>query len=134
MARSIGLVVAALLLVALAGAAAAGWRPSVYADVDTIDLRTVGADEGEYWSPVWVVVLDGQVYVRLGNRAARRVQQSTMAPYVGVRVAGEEFERVKGVPAPEEAERVAKAMGEKYWSDALIRYFPHPLTLRLVPE
>jgi hypothetical protein len=51
-----------------------------------------------------------------------------------VRVAGREFDRVRAEAAPEAAERVAAAMGEKYWSDLLIRYVHHPLTMRLVPE
>jgi hypothetical protein len=32
------------------------------------------------------------------------------------------------------ADRVAVAMGEKYWSDVFVHYFPHPLTMRLEPE
>ena len=53
---------------------------------------------------------------------------------MGVRIAGQQFARVKGTPAPEMAEKVAAAMGEKYWTDVLIRYFDHPLTLELAPE
>ena len=32
------------------------------------------------------------------------------------------------------APEVAAAMADKYWSDIFIRWFPHPLTLRLVPD
>ena len=32
------------------------------------------------------------------------------------------------------AEKVAAAMGDKYWSDVFVRFFSHPLTLRLAPE
>lgn len=124
----------ALVLALAAPAAAATWNPTAYANESTLELRTVGAQEGDHWFPVWLVVLDDQVYVRLGGRAAGRVEGSTTAPFLGVRVKGEEFPRVRGVPAPEQAGRVADAMGQKYWSDLLIRYFDHPLTLRLVPE
>ena len=113
---------------------AAEWSPAAFAKEDTLKLRTVGPEEGAYAFPVWLVVLDGQVYVRLGTRAADRVQRSTTAPYVGVEVAGQRFDRVRGVPAPEYAERVSKAMAEKYTSDIFMRWFSHPLTLRLVPE
>jgi hypothetical protein len=29
------------------------------------------------------------------------------------------------------AEKVAAAIAQKYWSDVVIRWFPHPLTVRL---
>jgi hypothetical protein len=111
-----------------------GWDPQALRGQDTLDFLTVGPEEGEHWSRVWLVVVDGQIYVRLGNRAAERMQKNTAAPYVKVRAAGEELERVKAEAAPEMAEKVAGAMGEKYWSDLFVRYFPHPLTMRLVPE
>jgi hypothetical protein len=117
-----------------APAVAADWQPAAWTDEDTVELRTVGPTEGEHWFPVWLVVLDDQLYVRLGTRAAERVQQSTTAPHLDVRIAGREFQRVKGAPAPDMADRVAAAMGEKYWSDLLIRYLDHPLTLRLAPD
>jgi hypothetical protein len=113
---------------------AADWTPTAWADEETVDLTTVGPTEGTHGFPVWLVVIDGQLYVRLGSRATERVEQSTTKPYLGVKIAGATFPKVKGEPAPEMADKVAAAMGDKYWSDALIRYFSHPLTLRLVPE
>jgi hypothetical protein len=117
----------------VAAARGAEWTPRRYADTNTIELRTTAPGEKEHWFPVWVVVIDDQVYVRLGSRAAKRIASNQTAPYVGVRVLGDEFPRVKGEPAPAEAERVAEAMSAKYWSDILIHLFSHPLTLRLVP-
>src|SRR5881296_3897325 len=114
--------------------AAAEWTPRAYAGANTIELRTVAAGEGEHWFPVWVVVIDDQVYVRLGPRAAGRIEKNQTAPYVGVRILGRQFERVRGVPAPDNAARVAKAMAAKYWSDLIVHHFAHPLTLPLVPE
>jgi hypothetical protein len=128
------LALAAVVTIAAASARAAGWTPSAYANETTLELKTVAAGEGEHWFKVWLVVIDDQVYVRLGSRAVGRIERNTTAPYVGVRVAGQEFPRVKGVPAPEKTERVAQAMADKYWSDVLVRHFNHPLTLRLVPE
>lgn len=131
------LLLAALLSASVwapASAPAADWTPATWADENTLELTTVGPGEGPHTFPVWLVVIDEQVYVRLGSRAADRIEHSTTKPRVGVTIAGESFPRVKGEPAPEMADRVGQAMGAKYWSDVLIRYFSHPLTLRLVPE
>jgi hypothetical protein len=127
-------VVAAIVLAAAGDARGAEWTPPAWAAADTLELRTDVPGEGPYWFKVWLVTLDDQLYVRLGTRAASRIERSRTRPLVGVRVGGAEFDRVRGVPAPEMAERVAAAMGEKYTSDLLVRFFPHPLTLRLVPE
>jgi hypothetical protein len=126
--------VATVLSVLLLPARAAQWNPEAFAKEDTLKLRTIDPNEGEHWFKVWLVVIDGQVYVRLGARAADRVQANTTSPYLGVEVAGQRFERVRGVPAPEYVDRVAKAMADKYTSDIFVHYFSHPLTLRLVPE
>jgi hypothetical protein len=129
----LGSVAAALVIVAAARVEAASWEPRAWADEDTLELRTQAAGEEPYWFPVWLVVIDGQVYVRLGSRAADRVESNVTKPILGVRVAGEEFPSVEGIPAPETAEKVNTAMADKYWSDLGIRLFPHPLTLRLQP-
>ena len=124
--------IAAMLLCALAAPAAADGDPSSWADEATIEFHTVNDGEG-HWSTVWVVVLEGEPYLRLGDRAAWRVTSNAEAPFLQVRIADEDF-RVHAVPAPEKAEAVAAAMAEKYWSDLLIRFLPHPLTVRLIPE
>ena len=122
------------LLLAAAPAVAADWTPRAWANASTIELRTTRPDEGEHWFPVWLVVIDNQVYVRLGSRAATRVEKNTTAPHLAVRIKGQQFDRVTGIAAPEDTERVAQAMAAKYWGDVLIRHFRHPLTLRLAPE
>jgi len=126
--------VAILLLRAATLVMAADWTPAAWKNEDTLDLQTIGPEEGEYWFPVWLVVLDDQLYVRLGTRAAERFEKSKTAPYMGVRIAGQQFDRVKGTPAPGMADKVAAAIADKYTSDLLMRYFNHPLTLRLTPE
>lgn len=123
-----------LLALVLAAPAGAAWDPARFAEAPTLEFLTVDPEGGEHWSTVWVVVVEGAVYVRLGNRAAGRVERSTSAPFAKVRFEGEVFERVRLVAAPEKAAPVAEAMAEKYWTDLLIRWIPHPLTLRLEPE
>ncbi len=131
---AMGTIVMACLAAAAARAEAAEWRPAAFANESTLQLRTNVPAEGEHWFPVWLVVIDDQVYVRLGSRAAWRVQRNSTAPFLGVKVAGQQFDRVRGVPAPELAGRVAESMAKKYTSDIFVRWFSHPLTLRLVPE
>jgi hypothetical protein len=131
--------VALLLPIVLHGLPAAAdvpadWSPARWANENTLQLTTDRPDEGAYTFPVWLVVLDNQLYVRLGGRATDRVEKSKSAPAVGVTVAGKHFEHVRCQPAPEAATRVAEAMSQKYWSDVIIHHFPHPLTCRLVPE
>jgi len=113
---------------------AAEWNPQAFAKEETLSLRTIGPEEGEYWFPVWLVVIDNHVYVRLGSRAADRVQKNKTSPQLAIKVADQQFNAVKGEEAPEMADAVAAALAEKYWSDIFIRFFSHPLTLRLVPE
>ena len=110
------------------------WNPTAWQAEDTVELRTQAPGEEEHWFKVWFVVLDGQLYVRLGGRASKRFEDNTTRPLIAVRIAGEEFARVTGVPVPELADRVAAAMADKHWSDVFVRWIDHPLTLRLTPE
>ena len=110
------------------------WNPRAYQELSTVEVRTLCPGEGELWFPVWLVSLDDQIYIRLGPRAAGRIRCNQTSPYVAVRVGERQFDHVKGIETPEEAQRVADAMAAKYWSDLVIRFLPHPMTLRLVPE
>ena len=112
--------------------AAAGWDPQAFSKQDTLEFLTV-EDGAEHWSTVWLVVIDNQLYVRLGSRAAARIERNATKPIIKVRIAGETFDKVKGEPVPDMADAVNKAMGEKYTSDIFVRYFDHPLTMRLTP-
>ena len=111
--------------------ASAGWDPDAIARADVLKLRTVCPGEGEYWFPVWLVVIERHVFVRLGSTAAGRVECNT-AQTLGVEVGGQKFD-VRGVPSPEMANAVNDAMAQKYTADLLMRWFSHPLTLRLEP-
>ena len=134
MRTAIAMVLSSLLLV-VCRAAPAGWTPSEWAGENTLELTTDVPSEGSYAFPVWLVVIDGQVYVRLGTRAAGRVEGSKSAPLVGVKVAGHQFDHVRCEPAPDVVPRVNEAMAQKYsWSDKVVHHMAHPLTCRLVPQ
>ena len=124
----------ALSLVLLAAPAIAGWDARRFSDESTLDFLTVSPDEGEHWSRVWLVVIDGQIYIRLGSRAAARMNANTRAPVISVRIAKEDFAEVEAISAPEMADAVAAAMAEKYTTDILVRYLSHPLTMKLRPK
>lgn len=122
------------LLLCSTSAAAAEWTPEQWAAEDTLEFRTDCPDEGEYWSYVWLVVLDGEAWVRLGSRAAERFDCSTLKPMAPIRIAGQQFDNIEFVNTPEMADRVAAAMAEKYTTDIFVRYFSHPYTMKLVPK
>jgi len=111
-----------------------GWDPVVFRDASTIKIMTTEADVGEHWSNLWVVVIDGQPYVRLGDRAYGRIQKNTTSPYIKLKVADQEFDHVKVEEMPDLKEKVAAAMAEKYCMDILVRHEAHPMVARLVPE
>jgi hypothetical protein len=129
-----------VLSIALAAAARAddntvpGWDPAVFRDASTIKIMTTEPDVGEHWSNLWVVVIDGQPYVRLGDRAYGRIQRNSTSPYVKLKVADKEFDKVKVEAMPDMKDKVAAAMADKYWMDILVRYESHPMVARLVPE
>jgi len=130
----------AIFWIALIGGASAannpvpGWDPNVFRDQSTLQIMTVGPEEGEHWSNLWLVVLDGQLYVRLGDRSFGRVQKNTTSPYVKVKIGDKEFDKVRLEAAPEMADKVAAAMADKYFMDILVRHESHPMTARLVAE
>jgi len=110
----------------------AGWTPTEWKDTSSLQFWTIDADRNEHWSTVWLVVIRGEVYLRLGASAADRLRSNTEFPYVKVRIRGQEFSPVRADIMPGMAAAVNDAMAEKYWSDLLIRYLPHPMTVRLV--
>ena len=100
-------------------------------DEATLEVLTVDHAGHEHWSKFWWVIVDGQLYLRLGSRGADRIEGNRNKPFVSVKIGGQRFDDVRAIPAPEKAEAVAEAMAKKYTLDLLIRYFPHPLTVRL---
>jgi hypothetical protein len=116
--------------------AADEWTPAAWADENTVELRTTDPGTEPHWFPVWHVVLDDRLYVRLGSRAAGRFDRNATKPIVGVRIGGKTFERVRGVVEPEMTARIDDAMREKYWlqGDVIVRRIDHPYYMRLEPE
>ncbi|MGH7895108.1 MAG: hypothetical protein ACREQL_10590 [Candidatus Binatia bacterium] len=121
-------------LVAVRPAAADEWTPQAWANESTVELRTTDRGEQPHWFPVWFTVLDGQLYARLGSRAAGRFDRNVTKPVLAVRIAGKTFEQVRGVVVPEMADQVAVALAQKYWGDLFVAFVNHPYTLRLEPE
>ncbi len=111
-----------------------GWDPNWFRDQATIQIMTTEPDVGEHWSKLWVVVINGQAYVRLGDRSYGRIQRNTTSPYVKLIAGGREFDKVKVEEMPDMKDKVAAAMADKYFMDILIRHESHPMVARLVPE
>lgn len=120
-------------LAAAASASAAEWTPRQWVETETLQFRSVCPDEGEHWSYVWLVVLDGDVFLRLGTKAASRIDCNESKMATAVKIEGETFD-VDMVQMPEMSERVAEAMADKYMSDFLVAWMSHPYTLKLVPR
>jgi hypothetical protein len=102
-----------------------------FANESTLEVLTVDQDAQEHWSKFWLVVIDGQLYLRLGKRGAARMEGNTNKPFVSVKIAGQRFDDMRVIPEPGMAAQVAAAIAEKYPSDLIIRWFSHPLTARL---
>lgn len=111
-----------------------GWDPDSFRGESTLEIMTIGTEEGEHWSRLWWVVVDGQVYVQLGDQAFRRVQENFARPYVEVKIADQKFARVRLEAAPDMKGKVAAAMAAKYPRDDVILRQSHPTTVRLVAE
>lgn len=113
---------------------APGWDPDAFRGQSTLEIMTIGTNEGEHWTRLWLVVVDGQVYVQLGEQAFKRVLGNFARPYVEVKIAGQKFDRVRLEPAPDMKGPVAAAMAAKYPRDAIILEKSHPTTVRLIAE
>ncbi|MGA9721909.1 MAG: hypothetical protein WBQ86_05615 [Candidatus Binatus sp.] len=113
-----------------------GWDPEAFShDQSTLQIMTIDPQEGAHWSKLWLVAIDGQLYVRLGDRSYGRVQKNTTSPYVKVKIGDDkEFDKVRLEPALDMKDKVAAAMADKYFMDILIRHESHPMTARLVAE
>ena len=133
MAAALAAVTMAVCVRSSAAAEAPRWTPGLWVDEATVELRTQRPGEEPHWFKVWVAVIDDQLYVRLGRRASERIEHNTTGPEIAVRIAGQEFDPVRVENAPQMADRVADELAEKYWSDILVRFMSHPLTMRLVP-
>jgi len=122
----------AAMLFATAANAATSWDLSLFQKESTLQFFTVNASGDEHWSTVWVVVIDGAPYVRLGQGSTDRINGNTKAPYVNIKIGDQEFDHVTAQSVPEMRDKVMAAMRDKYWMDFTVRYSNHPLIMRLV--
>jgi hypothetical protein len=111
-----------------------GWNPSAFRGDSVLQIMTTEPEVGEHWSKLWLIVIDNQLYVRLGDRAYGRVQKNTTSPYVKLKIGDQEFDKVKLVEMPDMKGKVAAAMADKYFMDKLVRYESHPMVAQLTPE
>ncbi len=112
---------------------ASDWEPAAFSEESTLEFLSVRDSGRDHWSPVWLVVIDDEVYLRLGRRAVKNLTSSTIYPDTRVRLAGTEFE-VRVTEADDMAGPVGAAMAEKYSTDCLVRFWPHPMTARIRPR
>ncbi len=131
---SIRTIVAALLVLVSSNSSAAEWNAEAYKDESILEFMTVNAENEAHWSKVWLVVLDGHVYVNLGDRAVERLRTNTRAPIVSVRVGDDEFEKILVESAQDLQPAVAQAIADKYWTGFLVPYRPPSTVMRLRPE
>jgi hypothetical protein len=125
----------AAVLVGTAMAQAAGSAPdwSRYADVEEIVSLTEDEDGAVRETTIWLVVVDGQGYIRTGNTnwGDNVVRNQSIA----IRVEGEEIPvQVRFIEDEALRERIVAAFREKYgWSDGLINFIrgSHPKIMRL---
>ena len=130
---------ASALWIAMAGTCGAanlvaGWNPDAFRDQRTLQIMTTGAEEGAHWSKLWLVVIDGQLLVRLDGRTFERVKENLAGQYVMLKIGDRKFARVRLEAAPDMSRKVAAAMADKYPMDVLIRHESHPMTARLIAE
>jgi len=123
----------AVVILGVTTTAPADWNLETFQKASTLQFYTVTSAGEGHWSTVWVVVIDGQPYLRLGTQSTIRIDGNANAPYVDIRIGGHEFDRVIAESAPKMADKVMAAMADKYWMDIFVRYMDHPLTIRLVP-
>ncbi len=119
------IIAAVCVLLLSATSAFAEWRPADWADTSTLEFLTDCPDEGEKWSPVWLVVLDGEMYISLGSKAASRLACSRTAPKTSIKIEGELYEDVTLVPETALAQAIEDARWDKYWTNVLVGYFHH---------
>lgn len=123
----------AMLAFAPISASAATWNPADFAGESTLEFYTVNEAGEAHWATVWFVLVDGDVYVRLGERAQRRIEENIHQPVVKVRVAGRELDHVVVERVLGRNDEIAEAMADKYWTALFMPYMPERYTARLVP-
>lgn len=112
---------AALVFASLALASPIDWN--AVAGENTVVILTREADGSPRETTVWMVVIDGQGYIRTGNTHWH--ENIVRDPKIGVRIAGTEYAvSAKHVEDPALKTKVNAAMNAKYgFSDTFIGWF-----------
>jgi hypothetical protein len=110
------------LLIAISPAGAADWES--HADVDTVVVVTTDEDGETRETTIWLLVLDGEAYIRTGDTSwARNLERgSSLTLQVASESIATGFARVE-----DEAlfERIEQGFREKYgWSDRMVGWMP----------
>jgi hypothetical protein len=121
-------------LAALAGAATLDWN--AVAAVEEVQVKTQDEDGAERDTTVWLVVVDGQGYVRTGG--TRWGDNLVRKPEVVLEIEGEDHAlRVEFVEDDAQREKIVAAFREKYgWPDGAMNIFrgSRPKIMRLLPR
>jgi hypothetical protein len=120
-----------ILAIGLACPSWAEWDVNAFTDEDTLEFFTVDAQGEEHWATVWFVELDGDVYIRLGGRAEKRITENVNTPQVKIRVGGETFDEVLVEETPDREQDVAVGMGDKYLTAYFMKWMPDRYTAKL---
>ena len=78
------------------------WEP--FAKESTLEVLTIDQTTQEHWSKFWLVVIDEEMYLRLGSRGVARIAGNTTNPFVSIKLAGQRFDNVRVIPEPKTAE------------------------------
>jgi hypothetical protein len=117
-----------------APARAAGPDWNAVAAVEEVKVLTANEDGSRRETTIWLVVVDGQGYVR-GGSGGTWGQNAQRNPEVALRIEGTEYP-LRATPVSDAAlrERIEKTFREKYgWFDGFVNVFrgSEPLILRL---
>ena len=106
------------------------------ADVDTVVVGTADADGSARETTVWLVVVDGEAYVRTGG--SRWGDNAVRSGELALQAAGAAWPmRVEPVEDEALRQRVADAFRAKYgWTDAVLSWMrgSRPRIFHLVPS
>ena len=106
------------------------------ADVGTVEVGTTDEDGSERSTTVWLIVVDGQGYIRTGG--TKWGENVVRKPEIGLQIEDDEFAlRVEFVEDDALRERIETAFNEKYgWTDSLMAWLrgDRPKIMRLLPR
>jgi len=131
---SLSLAAALFAVAGSAGAATPDW--SAVADVQEVQVKTQDEDGDERDTTIWLLVVDGQGYIRTGG--TRWGDNVVRDPEVVLEIEGESYPlRVEFVEDDADREKIIAAFREKYgWVDGFMEMFrgSHPKIMRLLPR